>query len=816
MIRDLLLARRGVAFVTTTGTPLPDAPLRALDLELAHLGFVMSHRLRARLATASAQEVIDFHTHAIETLSEHLGADVKHEPLFRKFPEDIPNDTLALWWKKVLVHFLQGVDQPCLFCGRIGATHVLSPCAHVVCSHCFDGASYSACPSCEHHVDRSSPFFLPTPERPLPNEQITFKRLDLGESEVDETRALFASLCARKQALSPDDRDALLDVINEYRERVLDWLPDEIPLRENIALLFGTLAKSCAPAAVLPHAQRHMRTATDVLRFIAVLSGANAALASETFFMKVEERDPNGPFWSVISKFLTGRQWIASHHTVHVPMRVHRFKVAKMSRPLRRMLLALLESFPVERLIEDMLRHRAYWIWVGEFLHPGEYAKRYPNVARGFDVLRNRAPFQTWASRLEAAVRRRASAEMLDVLNERPGELARRFDHALRIAGDDAAARQRVIDAFVARVPQLATPVLLTLRAHLPQRLHRAPIRVYWPKRIATGVAAYDARTPLTEASIAAPLRAIEDELLRRFAQKPHFDVGIVDEALRDIPVPFNERTASRSAVSLPRGSRVAVPDDRDLRLFLHWCEPPESQSTDLDLSVVFYDEYWKYQGVCSYYQLQYEKVATSSGDLRNAPWPDGATEFVDVYREEARKLKLRYAVMSVTNYSGLPFSQLPRGFAGVMLRRDKMGAHLDPRTVELRFDVQGEHGVFLPFVVDLQESVLHWLDIQTKGELQMNNVEKSRNQIATVCPSLITYFASGTRPSMFDLAMLHARSRCRNVIVRNRDTVLPTLTSPTLAFLHRGDIDLPEDSDVYALFRERVTPNVAASDLLS
>jgi radical SAM protein with 4Fe4S-binding SPASM domain len=65
------------------------------------------------------------------------------------------------------------------------------------------------------------------------------------------------------------------------------------------------------------------------------------------------------------------------------------------------------------------------------------------------------------------------------------------------------------------------------------------------------------------------------------------------DEALRRVPVPFNERTASRAAVSLPRGARVAIPDGKQVRLFLHWCEPENGDETDLDLSVALYDAGW-------------------------------------------------------------------------------------------------------------------------------------------------------------------------------------------------------------------------------
>jgi hypothetical protein len=86
----------------------------------------------------------------------------------------------------------------------------LNPCRHVVCDHCFDGANYSACPVCEHHVDRSSPFFKPGSVRELPADKITFTLLDLSSSSpVEEARSLFTSFCDRKQAMPSSDREAL-------------------------------------------------------------------------------------------------------------------------------------------------------------------------------------------------------------------------------------------------------------------------------------------------------------------------------------------------------------------------------------------------------------------------------------------------------------------------------------------------------------------------------------------------------------------------------------------------------------------------------
>jgi hypothetical protein len=857
-VRGLLLTRRGLVFVSSSGPLLPEPPIQALELELAEVGYVLSSRLRARLRACSLDELVAFRAWALETLLAHVGGNRKHEPLFRSFPQGIPEDTEGLWWAKVLVHFLQAQGQPCLFCGRDGTTHVLNPCRHVVCDRCFDGSSYSACPCCEHQVDRSSPFFKEAAPRETPREKVVFRRLDLGEDPRAEARSFFGKLCERKQALSPRDRDALVILLKEYRAQTFDWLPPIIPLKENVGVVFGTLFQQCPPHEVLPVARRYLRTATDVLRFIAVASGTDGSLLPETIYKVVQRKAGPSRFWGKIAEMLGAKLPEAGTRPVSVPLKVRRFKVAKLSRALRRTLLDLLEGMEEERLLEDLQRHRSYWVWVGEFLHPHEYAARFPKVARAFQVLRQNAPDGTptpqprlWNGRLEDAVQGKNPERMLSVLEERPGEFGRRLDLALRVAGEVAS--EAVLAAFRRKVGKMSTPVLLTLKALLPTRSVKAAVRVFWPKgRVSRGIVEQDHRATLTLGAIAGAVAVLDAELLRRFGSKPSFDCAILDPELGTITAPFNQRSSSATAVDLTRGSRVAVPLHKTLRLFLHWCQPEKGgRHTDLDLSVAFYSTDWKYQGVCSYYQLQAqgpggEVFARSAGDLRDAPWPDGATEFVDVDLTRAKAMGIRYAVAVINNYAGLSFAQLARGFAGLMLREDPGGKHFDPRSVELKFALAGDNGIFLPLVLDLEQGRLHWLDVQSKGNLEMNNVEKSKSAIALLCPALMTYFLSGVRPSMYDVGLLHAAARCRRVFVRHGSVAarydrrpgeaamdfyariraeaadeakaaLPREEEgPVLALLHRGDLTLPPKSSVYALFREKTLPSLEAADLLS
>ncbi len=289
------------------------------------------------------------------------------------------------------------------------------------------------------------------------------------------------------------------------------------------------------------------------------------------------------------------------------------------------------------------------------------------------------------------------------------------------------------------------------------------------------------------------------------------------------------------------------------MRLFLHWCQPRiGGHTTDLDLSVGFYDANWQYAGVCSYYQLKFKlrrgkknEIAVSAGDRQDAPYPNGATEFIDLHRDRSLDHGLRYAVMVVNAYAGLPFSRLDRCFAGLMLRDEVGGKHFDPSTVELKFDLQGERGIYLPFVLDIEENHLHWLDVFSKGQFIFNNVETSNRAITRICPDLLAYFGSGIRLSMYELALLHAAARGKKVLLRSEtielferrpdEDVLSYYSrranpvggqgnvglprpgdGPVFAALFKGDIELGDESVHYALFRESLVGSISASDLIA
>lgn len=869
-VQKLLLVRYGLLDVAPAGERLDKTLIEAAEIELAALGYVLSYKSRDRLQTLDVNALTQLILSLCKTLNEAAGGSVQHRPLFRSFPRGIPADTYKLWSQKVLTHYLQAEDQPCLFCGHHDTVHVLNPCQHIVCDYCFDGSNYSACPVCEHHVDLSSPFFKDLHlERPASKQKtIRFKWLDLQDDEMACARRLFVSLCERRQAMSPNDVQAFKTLIDAYGFTVLEWLPAEIPLRENIAWLFGTLLQRNSATEVLQAAEPYLTTATDFLRLLAAFSNASPALLPALVTMDVRKVSPErlSKRWQLYQQQYPQVRFL--------PAEVKRFKMAPLPRLLRRELLSRLECLPQESMVEDMLRHASFWVWVGEFLHPFEYVKRFPRVATAFALVRQSATplakhlysaldlpryrhdpkgkvrFISFNAEVEQHINTQDLPALCRLLATRPGELARRLDHLLRMETQQGSSGIQAL--FCSKLPLLATPVLLTLASSLAHRDQCWPVRVYFPKGAQfLAPATADRRIPLPPEMTLPLVTAIEQELLQRFAQQPDFQTAFIDEALRDIMVPFNERTASSLAIDLPRGSSLSVPSGSLIRLFTHWCQPPQGYSTDLDLAVAFFDKDWNFVNECTYYHLSCDiegkKVAIHSGDYQDAPYPDGASEFIDLHREAAMNSGIRYAVMQIHKYSGLPFSGLERGFAGIMLR-DPVDSDdssvFDPRTVEHKFQLAGETGTFVPLVLDVEENRIFWLDASNQGGFAYNNVANSQTALQRICADVMSYFGMGIRPTMFQLTVLHAAARTRQVWIRGQNTVLytrnddespwnfyqrilqgsgstayatqPDFKEPMLAAVLEGNFNLPPESVGYALMRGKWHDAIRASDWLS
>jgi len=534
-------------------------------------------------------------------------------------------------------------------------------------------------------------------------DDVTLQVIDLGTEA--EFEGLFGQIAASNGSLSEQDKEDLTWFVSTYGDHIERLLPASVPQKENMAFLASLLMKHTAQAE--PFIAAFCRTATDVLRLAVALSGGDVSLAAGT-------------------KFRT------------------------FSRPERRLLLGLLER--QENPTEDMLRWKGRWIRLGEKLHAGEAKRQYPRSCQAFDVLRNDLPFSTFNSRVEKALADHDISDAVAVLTPRAGDLARRLDHLLRA---DPTQQDRVIEAFAGVAAKVSTPVLLQVMKHFETRNDGDALRVFFPKGSLAKAHGEPNDLPLIPSDVCGRVtRTCHDTLIERFRPLASLGRCYVDPALSDYPVPFSQRSASKSFRTIPRGSKLPLLiDGKVLRLFVWWKNG--SDRTDIDLSATMFDENFQYVDVVSYYELRCDG-GVHSGDIVDAP--NGASEFIDITLDRMQERGVRYVAMTLGGYTPQPFCDLPECYAGWMSRSQaESGEIYDPRTVQDRLDLTSDSRIALPLVVDVQDRKLIWCDMALKSNPRfVNNVHANLGGIALTLWSLVHL----KKPTLQDLFLLHARAR--------------------------------------------------------
>ncbi|PYE49420.1 MXAN_6230/SCO0854 family RING domain-containing protein [Deinococcus yavapaiensis] len=727
--------------------------LRALERRLFELGYVLTEDLHVALRTLDDVTLRHVGEHLTRTLERNVGAHATHVTLFRRFPLTTPNDTFAFYLRRVLTWSARDPGEPCALdhddLPRGASTHVGPHSApERACAYgTFDPAEFGGCPICHRRLATPA---LPAEE--ASREPTRLRALHLGGNVHVEATALLTRLLSRTTPLSPQDRESLAVLLISLEGEALTVVPDVVPMRETMAFAFTTLLRSertrDAALAVLP---RHLKTATDVLRVIDAYGGGNGTLTEAA-------------------------------------------NVSSMPRALRRVLLGALDSLRFEALVEDLGRHPGDWKRAGEMLHPFEHAARFQSVALAFAVLRGTAlrddalahrvesaanavrgtrlsgnvvRYRAWSGDVETAFARHDVHDALRLLRQRPGEFGRRFDKLLR----EVVAREPALLADVeatarAVAPRLTAPMLLSLSAHLARRHEPHARRVFFPKGDAAHARAIDDTRPLLPHEVTAPFTAVFDaELVRRASALPSFERAVLDEGLARVPVPVAARKASRALVAWPRGAHLDVPPERFLRLFVHWVQPQDIR-VDLDLSVAFYDDAWTFVGLCDFTNLRFGAGAVHSGDFTSAPAPEGASEFLDLDVDALRGAGVRYAVPVIFSYNDVAFDVMPEAFAGVMLRAERVGKVFNARSVEQRFDLSGSGKVAAPLCVDFARRTLRWLDVKVKPRGGMHRVGTYKHALGKVVRDVDAHFESGGRATLWDLALVHAAGRAREVLV--------------------------------------------------
>lgn len=673
---------------------IADAPLATLCAESGALGYALSPELLEAFRSLEAERFAAQARGALRAMAQLKGAHRKHEPFYPGFPDEVMEASEAELYLNALRHYYSG-----------GKWRPYRP-------------TRARQRAWLDRFRRSGAF----PDERVGDES-AIEPIVLGLATREEFERIFTELVRSRSSPSESDREDMVWFVRQYRDDVRRLLPESVGTKETMAVVAAALLE-VAPSPGFELVSREARTATDVLRVAAALSGGDVSLRE--------------------------------------PARFRSFR-----RPLRRLLADTLEAAP--NLLEDLYRYPEQWKRLGERLHPGELGRSRPRLAAAFSELRSSAPKTTFGSEVERALAGGDTAAALARLSERPGELARRLDVLLRRHADPG----EVVRVFSHVADQVSTPVLLQLDAHFDHHAHRAepvfgsPIRAFFPKgQVAKLWAQPDTRPPLSP-DVARSVSVVARETLqRRFAQRPGLGRVFVDPALADYTVPLTARGTSRSFRTVARGSRLPIPDANTIRLFLWWKNGQDR--TDIDLSATLFGWDYSYVDVISYYSLT-TAGGVHSGDIVDAP--QGAAEYVDLDMEKLADRGVRYIAASLSSYTTQPYCDLPECFAGWMARTaPRSGEVFDPRTVVDRIDLTANTSICIPLILDVTARQAVWTDLGLRRHPAYgNNVHNNLAGLAAIVMAMTTLRA----PTLSTLFMLHGHARGQLVAHRgDADTV--------------------------------------------
>lgn len=651
------------------------------------LGFTFSKELFEALSHMNRDELKVFYSDLIPALKELVGADVEYNPMYPNFPTQVAEmDGIELFINAIVHYWSFGTLMP------------------------------------EYEKDERLPLIDVN------------KMALLSTGNHEDLMEIFKNLVASKTSLSAQDKEDVTTIIKDCADYA-NYLPDEIPLKENVALI-GKLIIEEAPVKSASAISKYFRTATDVLRLVTALSDGDISLAGKTKYRNLKRRE-------------------------------------------RRMILDLLAN--CGNITEDLFRYQYEWIRVAEILHPFEYNyPRYKNVNKAFDTLRNDKKPLMFGGKVQAAILRKDMKAAADLLKSRPGEFARQLDKVLRDSDNPV----YILECFKSVAVEISAPVLLQVRQHFIGRMAETPnpVRVFFPKGNLAKAMSIKNELPAIDKTICQNVaKACRDALIEQYKSKESLGKVYVDEEFKNYLVPFSQRSASSTNKSVVRGSQLPIKSDATaVRAFIWWTNTAKDNGwdegrVDIDLSAAIYDSDWNYVEHISYTRLRSGKMkAFHSGDITNGGSLNGkgVAEFIDVDIDAVAE-NGRYIVFQVYNFTGQNYSTLENCRFGWMEREDvQSGEIFEPTTVNMVMDVNAEGKTAIPVIFDCVERKFIWCDMNLGIDSSHRggiNLESNISGVTATCYAM-THL---NKPNLYDLAMLNAMARGTVVGSRNEADII-------------------------------------------
>lgn len=511
-----------------------------------------------------------------------------------------------------------------------------------------------------------------TQARPTAFEHTEYKMLrPCSEAEFNR---IFTDILSVNQSITPMDKEVVKWFLENHQTKWLGkYMPGEVPFKENLCFLLSL------DTDIVPNL-----TYTDILRTATYMSGGDVSLAENTrFHLSNKQRE----------QIMTLLEWKSD--------------CGKVGQ-------AFLDS------LEDLKKHRNKWLALFNHIHADSKRFRkpeYENAQRVVQILRfHEKKIQTWNAKVEYPG---TVSNKLALLAQRPGEFARRLNSLILMCwtpiGWSKSHVLRVIDAFAEVAHKISNKVLFELYTYFEGRREDQKQRTVFIKGARKPVK-LEPLEKLPKEMVDKVQSVILDAVKSKFAEWPKMGKVILDEKLKNIPLPTNMRSVSETDVPVVRGTRMPINVDhtKTVRFYVHWKDAYGRE--DLDLSATFFGM-GKRSRIAwnSNYFLEInpgKPIGVHSGDVRHRK--GDCAEYIDIHIRNALLAGFRYVIVDVRNFDGRSMKSVNPAFGYMEREYPEANKTWVPSTVAASWRLQSEAVACIAVMIDLETMEYIPLDIDS------------------------------------------------------------------------------------------------------
>ena len=667
-------------------------PVMAFVARLRENGYTVSEEALHALTKVSADTLADI----TAVVNEALGVNLNWMPLVKGW--DVPTG------ESLADHLITLIAN--IFGEEAGFKGTTLPCGHLIPDGTFPLERYNGCPFC------GKPFR--TANFVYHGQGSKLKELRLFT--LPDMEKLFLSLLTSPTPLDATQLDSLKLLVKEMQ------IPEnvDIPMKETCMVVVQCLIEKGEGE----QASRWLSTPTDILRYL---------WYDKTGFVQIIE-----PKYLVEQARKANRhRWKPADNSEKKAAEKREELKLKYDRKMCRLVAVWLNAVPMSarQAAENMNPKRGMWVRMIHALRLGEYARRkdFGHLAEILDVF-YKQDYTTWAGQLDEAQRNNKSAEVLAILQQRPGMFARCLFATMLRFGKDA-----TMKAFEDVADKL--PARLVLSLGNAAEAYFDPERERLARPITGGTFTLKPNKLLVlygDSERKEMIKAVNDlyanTMRKRFAKaETEAKTIYIDPALYDIPVSVGDRSTTVQDTSCAlQGTRFAVEGDA-VRLFMQWGKDMPAQNLDMDLSCSIAMKDGTLQ-TCFFGELVVPAGAKHSGDIRSIPDKVGTAEYIELSLPDLEKAGAKYVTFTCNAYSNGTLSpNLVVGWmnsAYPMTISEETGVAYDPSTVQHQVRIsEANLSKGLVFgVLDVDAREIFWLEMpfmgQTIHNANLENVE--------------------------------------------------------------------------------------------